>query len=91
MERAPWWGGFWERLIRSIKRCLKKCIGRANLTFEQLRTMLVEIEAVINARPLTYVCDDQEGVSHLHILFTEEKSPLFRIMKYLKSLALINH
>ena len=63
MERAPWWGGFWERLIRSVKRCLKKCIGRANLTFEQLHTVLVEIEAVINARPLTYVCDDQEGVS----------------------------
>ena len=32
VERAPWWGGFWERLICSIKRCLKKCIGRANLT-----------------------------------------------------------
>ena len=56
-------GGFWERLIRSVKRCLKKCIGRANLTFEQLRTVLVKIEAVINARPLTYVCDDQEGIS----------------------------
>ena len=62
-ERAPWWGGFWERLIRSVKRCLKKCIGRANLTFEQFRTVLVEIEAMINARPLTYVCDDQEGMS----------------------------
>ena len=33
------------------------------MTFEQLRTVLVEIEAVIDARPLTYVCDDQEGVS----------------------------
>ena len=24
VERAPWWGGFWERLIRSVKRCLTK-------------------------------------------------------------------
>jgi transposase InsO family protein len=29
MERAPWHGGFWERLIKSTKRCLKKQIGRA--------------------------------------------------------------
>ena len=25
-EKAPWWGGFWERLVRSIKNCLKKTI-----------------------------------------------------------------
>ena len=48
MEQAPWWGGFWERLIRSVKQCLKKCIGQANLIFEQFRTVLVEIKAVIN-------------------------------------------
>ena len=34
VERAPWWGGFWERLIQSVKRCLRKVIGRDTLTFE---------------------------------------------------------
>ena len=29
MEKAPWWGGFWERLVRSVKPCLKKSIGRS--------------------------------------------------------------
>jgi len=29
VEKAPWWGGMFERLIRSTKRCLKKMIGRA--------------------------------------------------------------
>ena len=33
MERAPWLGGFWERLVRSVKRCLKKSVGRSLLTF----------------------------------------------------------
>ena len=28
VEKAPWWGDFWERLIRSIKRSLKKSIGQ---------------------------------------------------------------
>ena len=47
-EKAPWHGGFWERLIKSTKRCLKKQIGRTSLTFEELRTILVEIEATLN-------------------------------------------
>ena len=64
MERAPWWGGFWERLIKLIKRCLKKIVGRSTLTLEELNTVLIEIEAVINARPITYVYDDEESVSY---------------------------
>ena len=43
MEQAPWWGGFWERLVRSVKRCLKKSFGRSFLTFEELRTLIIII------------------------------------------------
>ena len=64
MKRAPWWGGFWERLVRSVKRCLKKSFGRSLLTFEELRTLVVEIEATLNNRPLTYIYDDEEGLSY---------------------------
>ena len=53
-------GGFWERLIRTVKRSLKK---RNNLTYEQLNMLIVKIEVVINARPLTYIADDQDGTS----------------------------
>lgn len=27
-ERVQWWGGFYERLVRSVKTSLKKAIGR---------------------------------------------------------------
>ena len=64
VERAPWWGGFWERLIQSVKRCLKKCIGRTTLNYDELQTLLSEVEAVVNSRPLTYVEDDQDGVTY---------------------------
>ena len=33
------------------------------MTFEELQTILVEIEATLNNRPLTYVYDDEQGVS----------------------------
>lgn len=54
----------WERLARSTKRCLKKVIGRASLSFMELSTLLVEVESVINARPITYVYDDSQGISY---------------------------
>ena len=63
VAKAPWWGGFWERMVRSVKRCLRKIIGKATLRLEKLNTILVEVESVINCRPLAYVYDDQEGIS----------------------------
>ena len=64
VEKAPWWGGFWERLVRSVKNCLKKSVGRSLLDFEELRTLMVEIESAINNRPLTYVYDDENGITY---------------------------
>ena len=54
IERAPWWGGVFERLIRSVKRCLKKTLRNARLTYEELLTVIIEIECVLNSRPLIY-------------------------------------
>lgn len=55
VERAPWWGGFWERMVGSVKSCLKRNIGKAALDVDQITTVLTEVEAVINSRPMTYV------------------------------------
>ena len=55
VEKAPWWGGYWERLVQGVKRCLRKTIGHTTLTFEELRTVTVEIEATLSNGPLTYI------------------------------------
>ncbi|GFW70392.1 integrase catalytic domain-containing protein [Trichonephila clavipes] len=46
MERAPWWGGFYERLIRTVKLALRKTVGRATLFRDELETLLIEIETL---------------------------------------------
>uniref|UniRef100_A0A1X7UBB2 Integrase catalytic domain-containing protein n=1 Tax=Amphimedon queenslandica TaxID=400682 RepID=A0A1X7UBB2_AMPQE len=41
--RAAWWGGIFERLIRSTKRRLRKIVGKASLTYDELNTAVIEI------------------------------------------------
>ena len=57
-KRAPWFGGFWERLIGLTKLTLKKVLGRAFTTLNSLQTLIVEIEGILNNRPLTTVPTD---------------------------------
>ncbi|GFT61007.1 integrase catalytic domain-containing protein [Trichonephila clavipes] len=60
VERAAWWGGFYERMVRSVKVALRKTLGSLSLTTEQLLTVLTEIEGMINSRPITYVDSETE-------------------------------
>ena len=57
-ERSPWRGGWWERFCGAIKVPLSNVLGRAFLSFNELTTLLVDMEGVINSRPLTAVSDD---------------------------------
>ena len=59
LAKAPWWGGFFERLVKQVKSCLKKTLGRSKLSFDELTTILVEVEAVLNSRPLTYLYSEE--------------------------------
>jgi len=43
VEKAPWWGGFWERLVRSVKRSLKKTMGKSKISYEELCTILTVV------------------------------------------------
>ena len=70
LEKASWWGGFFERLVQSVKRCLKKSIGRARLSYDELSTLLIEIESIINSLPLSYLSSEdlEEPLMPSHLL-----------------------
>jgi hypothetical protein len=70
LEKAPWWGGFFERLVKSTKRCLKKTLGTAKLTYEELLTTTAEVEMILSSRPLSYIFteDVEEPLTPSHLL-----------------------
>ncbi|XP_067216965.1 uncharacterized protein [Linepithema humile] len=51
-------GGKWEAGVKSVKFHLRRVLGDALLTYEELTTLLVQIEAILNSRPLTALSDD---------------------------------
>ncbi|KAH8313484.1 hypothetical protein KR067_006894 [Drosophila pandora] len=67
--RAPHWGGKWESAVRCVKLHLRRVIGNTTLTYEQMRTLLAQISAVVNSRPLCYTSDtDDSYLSPAHFL-----------------------
>ncbi|XP_061708370.1 uncharacterized protein LOC133520175 [Cydia pomonella] len=61
-QLAPWHGGFYERLVGLVKNCMKKTLQKHLLNDSQLVTVVKEIEAVLNTRPLTYVDSEPDHV-----------------------------
>ena len=55
---SPWRGGFFERVVSIMKAALPKTLGKSLVGYEEFRTILLEMSAAINSRPLTYVSDD---------------------------------
>lgn len=60
--------GSWERLVRSVKTCLR--VVQEKYTKEQLfKTTLIGIGNILNNRPLTYISvdpDDPEALTPNH-------------------------
>lgn len=62
---APHFGGKWEAAVKSTKYHLLRTIGESILTFEKLTTLMTQIEAILNSRPLTPLSDDSDDLAVL--------------------------
>lgn len=56
--KSPNFGGLWEAGIKSTKYHIKRVIGDTTLTYEEMSTLLSQIEACLNSRPLSVMHDD---------------------------------
>ena len=63
--RAPHFGGLWESAVKAVKTHLKRIIGETILNFEEMYTLLSQIEAVLNSRPLSPLSNDPNDLQPL--------------------------
>ncbi|KAJ8723447.1 hypothetical protein PYW08_003359 [Mythimna loreyi] len=65
---APSWptaGGLWEAAVKSLKYHLKRVVGDQKLTFEEFSTVLAQLEAILNSRPLCPLTEDPDDFDFL--------------------------
>ncbi|XP_022111735.1 uncharacterized protein LOC110990980 [Acanthaster planci] len=60
---APHFGGSWEREVKSVKAGLRAALGDQSVTEPVLRTVLAEVEGILNSKPLGYVSSDAADVN----------------------------
>ena len=71
---APHFGGLWESNIKSVKSHFYRVSGTTSFTFEEANTLLIQIEAVLNSRPLCAISDDvtsYDALTPSHFLIGE--------------------
>jgi hypothetical protein len=64
-------GGVWERCIRTARKVMNALLREQSLDDEGLHTLMCEVEAIINGRPITKVSDDskdREALTPNHLL-----------------------
>ena len=54
----PWLGGAWKSLVKVLKKVLKSEISNQSIRKDQLTTILIEIERVVNSWPRVSISDD---------------------------------
>ena len=72
-------GGVWERCIRTIRKVMSALLKEQVLDGEGLATLMCELEAIVNGRPLTQVSDDPRDVEALtpnHLLLLRSGTTL---------------
>ncbi|XP_029157246.1 uncharacterized protein LOC114929752 [Nylanderia fulva] len=63
--RAPHHGGLWEAAVKMAKVHISRITKDAHLRYEELQTLLIQVEAILNSRPLTPMSSDPDDLAPL--------------------------
>ncbi|XP_075158171.1 uncharacterized protein LOC142231448 [Haematobia irritans] len=63
--RSPHFGGLWEAAVKSAKFHFYRAVGLNTLTFDELRTVVCQISAILNSRPLCPISEDPDDLDVL--------------------------
>ena len=63
--RSPHFGGLWEAAVKSAKYHIKRVLGRLSFLFEQLHTLITQVEGCLNSRPIGIMSDDPNDFESL--------------------------
>ncbi|GBM42355.1 hypothetical protein AVEN_183601-1, partial [Araneus ventricosus] len=63
--RAPHHGGLWEVGVKAFKFYFKRVVSNTCLTYEEFLTILIQIEGLLNSRPLTPLSSEVEDLEIL--------------------------
>lgn len=56
--RSPNFGGLWEAAVKSLKGHMRRVVGNRMLKYDEMHTVMLQIEACLNSRPLTPLSND---------------------------------
>lgn len=62
---TPHFGGLWEASVKSLKYHLKRVVGKTILSYEEFLTLIIQVESVLNSRPLCPISNDPNDVEAL--------------------------
>ncbi|XP_055543152.1 uncharacterized protein LOC129728723 [Wyeomyia smithii] len=63
--KAPHFGGLWEAAVKVAKSQLYRQVGGSRLSYEDMSTVLAEIEAAMNSRPIVPMSEDPNDCTAL--------------------------
>lgn len=91
--RSPHFGGLWESAVKSAKYHIKRVVGDTILTFEELYTILTQVESCLNSRPLLPLTENPEDFQILtpgHFLIGSSLAALPQVDLTLDKLTRLN-
>ena len=57
-QHSPHFGGLWEAAVKSVKNHLHRIVGEVKMPYEEMSTLLIQIEACLNSRPIAPLSND---------------------------------